>query len=1247
MAAGESKADAIVLCSSSDEEEEPALALALGTSPREVTVPPETVTSPLPPVPDDAQLDAPALGVGCAVSSPEMAEAVERESEEARECLLAPSRSAPPSAPPAPTIYDSILQLAHMVRQSGQSATEEAAGRAEAAARGRARGPLPGHHLTLLECIEKRVGPGDQATATAVLQDSLAASQRQGLGLAEELVQRLCDSLSVEVAWYWAHQLYKLLCTMPAAQTLPAAAGDRIADALAHAAHVLSEMLCHTLQEAVIISTNQSALISLLFAAPPLSALHAQTASLFAASLARSFILLNSVTSVLLRRHACRRDGIPSSGAFAATHLQLMRIRNAPPTALWTLPRLRQVHTQAWAEATATGERRKTMRGCLRRLLARLEVRLMNPMLGVRPVQPAAPPAPPAPPPPPPAARLEHTLQSVPEHPAPAAEAALLLHSAPESDALDLDLQPWSAEEDAAIVAALTDPLRSLSFKKLFVELGSRLRRMPGSVSHRWYGWLSLDAAGAPAHKKLRAADKKLRAASSGHEPDEPPPPPEEPPGEGEELLPGGRRWEREEDEVLRQAYAMHPHDMDAAVCEAVQYLDLGLDPERTVNAACRRLLFLHKGRGGALRRPQLQAAPQYPAQAWTKLEEEILLREVALHPGPKRAAFRAADAALHNRSHNGCRQRHAMLAANGLTSLTAGGAAPMEADEDEDDEAARGELVGCQDAGEAELAKDEDAGEAAPQAIKARMWTTQEDEILLREVAQHSDCKAAAFRAASDALHNRNYNTCAARFTRMVESGRASRPSAGGAAPLEADEDEGDEEESDEDAGDAADGEAAAPVTRRYWTPAEDAILREEIALHSVVEDAVRAANKRLPHRALNGISSRYHNTLKGRLARRASDEDADDELQDEEQEEGEPRSRKHQLCSAEDDAVIAKQVELHPSSLRAAFRAAAALLPGKSFNRIKSRWYSRLRLLGAASGATTPSAAADAGESDGAEEEESDEGAARVQAAPPAQRRSGSRYLRFFWSAEEDEILLGEVARHPGPKRAALRAAAAALHSRNYNACEKRHAKLLASGAASLTAGGAAPMEADEDEDDEEESDEDAGDTAPQATKAPMWMPAEDAIVLEEIALHSRVIDAAQAANKRLPHRPLSGICSRYYLYLKAGGSRRLRRHRLQDLEPSPPPEAAPHAMLSGAPPLTPAPSRPRWCYRAGDQVCGPWKLSAYRKWVAEGTIDAWTSEHVRVWHTEQTEEEAVPLTQALATRRAQQAAKYGWIA
>ena len=1141
MAAGESKADAIVLCSSSDEEEEPALALALGTSPREVTVPPETVTSPLPPVPDDAQLDAPALGVGCAVSSPEMAEAVERESEEARECLLAPSRSAPPSAPPAPTIYDSILQLAHMVRQSGQSATEEAAGRAEAAARGRARGPLPGHHLTLLECIEKRVGPGDQATATAVLQDSLAASQRQGLGLAEELVQRLCDSLSVEVAWYWAHQLYKLLCTMPAAQTLPAAAGDRIADALAHAAHVLSEMLCHTLQEAVIISTNQSALISLLFAAPPLSALHAQTASLFAASLARSFILLNSVTSVLLRRHACRRDGIPSSGAFAATHLQLMRIRNAPPTALWTLPRLRQVHTQAWAEATATGERRKTMRGCLRRLLARLEVRLMNPMLGVRPVQPAAPPAPPAPPPPPPAARLEHTLQSVPEHPAPAAEAALLLHSAPESDALDLDLQPWSAEEDAAIVAALTDPLRSLSFKKLFVELGSRLRRMPGSVNHRWYRWLSLDAAGAPAHKKLRAADKKLRAASSGHEPDEPPPPPEEPPGEGEELLPGGRRWEREEDEVLRQAYAMHPHDMDAAVCEAVQYLDLGLDPERTVNAACRRLLFLHKGRGGALQRPQLQAAPQYPAQAWTKLEEEILLREVALHPGPKRAAFRAA----------------------------------------------------------------------------------------------------------SDALHNRNYNTCAARFTRMVESGRASRPSAGGAAPLEADEDEGDEEESDEDAGDAADGEAAAPVTRRYWTPAEDAILREEIALHSVVEDAVRAANKRLPHRALNGISSRYHNTLKGRLARRASDEDADDELQDEEQEEGEPRSRKHQLCSAEDDAVIAKQVELHPSSLRAAFRAAAALLPGKSFNRIKSRWYSRLRLLGAASGATTPSAAADAGESDGAEEEESDEGAARVQAAPPAQRRSGSRYLRFFWSAEEDEILLREVARHPGPKRAALRAAAAALHSRNYNACEKRHAKLLASGAASLTAGGAAPMEADEDEDDEEESDEDAGDTAPQATKAPMWMPAEDAIVLEEIALHSRVIDAAQAANKRLPHRPLSGICSRYYLYLKAGGSRRLRRHRLQDLEPSPPPEAAPHAMLSGAPPLTPAPSRPRWCYRAGDQVCGPWKLSAYRKWVAEGTIDAWTSEHVRVWHTEQTEEEAVPLTQALATRRAQQAAKYGWIA
>ena len=105
-------------------------------------------------------------------------------------------------------------------------------------------------------------------------------------------------------------------------------------------------------------------------------------------------------------------------------------------------------------------------------------------------------------------------------------------------------------------------------------------------------------------------------------------------------------------------------------------------------------------------------------------------------------------------------------------------------------------------------------------------------------------------------------------------------------------------------------------------------------------------------------------------------------------------------------------------------------------------------------------------------------------------------------------------------------------------------------------------------------------------------------------------------------------------------------VRHPRLFDLEPSPPPEAAPHAMMPCAPPVTPAPCRPRWCYRAGDQVCGPWKLSAYRKWVAEGAIDAWASEHVRVWHTGQTEEEAVPLTQALATRRAQQAAKYGWI-
>ena len=202
---------------------------------------------------------------------------------------------------------------------------------------------------------------------------------------------------------------------------------------------------------------------------------------------------------------------------------------------------------------------------------------------------------------------------------------------------------------------------------------------------------------------------------------------------------------------------------------------------------------------------------------------------------------------------------------------------------------------------------------------------------------------------------------------------------------------------------------------------------------------------------------------------------------------------------------------------------------------------------------------------------------------------------------------------------------------------------------------------MEADEDDDDDEGAARVhaapppaqkrgglGGRPGSSSSYRPNWSPEEDAVLMQELRRYPEVEKAFAAVVLRLPKRSYGGVEKRYELLSSQGRlgvaasaageddePLALRRYRL--LEQSPPMEA------DVSPPA--APSRPRWCYRAGEQVCGPWKLSAYRKWVAEGAIDAWTSEHVRVWHTEQTEDEAVSLTQALATRRAQQAEKYGW--
>ena len=542
---------------------------------------------------------------------------------EALHALRALNQPAPAAAPSADAsrvgygilvahgIYASVRSFESLLHQSFAEVA------ADGAARGRARGPLPGHSLPALMagiqgcCIR----PGDLATATTVFQDSLATSRRQGTFLSYELVQRLCDSMdSVERAWYCAHELYRLFCAMPAVQPLAASAGDRIADALAVTSHMLSVMLCNMLQDSVQSGAQQyegsNDAVSLLFSAPALSASHAAAAQLYVRSLARSFGLSVAATGVLLWRQACRRDGLPSAGAFAATHLQLIRVRNAPPTALWTLPRLRQVCAQAQADCTAVaGERRCTRRGNLRRVMALLDVRLTSARsCTVRDARAAAV-ASAVPAPSPPTAHIQQDRA-----------AALSLHPAPKSGVVDQRL--FSAEEDAALVAALTDPLRSLPFDRLFVELGSRMRRTAGSLQHRWYSHLK-----PPAHKKRRAA-------SSDDESDEY----EEPSGKGEKTLPVGRRWESWEDDVLRQASALHPNDAQAAVRESVQYLDLGLDsadPQRTANAhECvhRRLALLLLGGGEASRlraRARPAEEPMPMAGDWTPDEDDVIMTEI------------------------------------------------------------------------------------------------------------------------------------------------------------------------------------------------------------------------------------------------------------------------------------------------------------------------------------------------------------------------------------------------------------------------------------------------------------------------------------------------------------------------------------------------------------------------------------------------------------------------------------------